>query len=99
MRRQNSGRKQLLAGNHEALVLEREAAPFADQFGNFRFLEEELIEPGKLGEYLQVGQVLPLEISLRTRRVRAARPKAVPQLLVARIAPDQALGIRLEQVL
>src|SRR5213592_4060796 len=66
-----------LALDHELLVLERIAAGLTNKFGNFRLLQEELIEPCDLREHLQISKVLGLKISFGALRRRAATLKPV----------------------
>ena len=99
MRRQNSSQQLLLARNHKLLIVERVAVPLGDQSRHILLFQKELVEPGKLRQDLQVGEILRLKISLRPFRMIAVLAKPFPQFAVPRIAPDQVLRIRLKQIL
>ena len=88
-----------LTADHEALIVEGIVVLLAHQFRNLAVLEKKLVEPCDLGEDLQIGEVLRLkELFSALRRIPGAA-KALPQLTVSRVAPDQVHRIRLKQVL
>jgi hypothetical protein len=65
----------------------------------FRILQEEFVKPGDLGEHLQIGEVLGLEVFVRALRVVAGTAEALPQLAIARVAANHVDVVGLEQVL
>ena len=67
-----------LARDDEALVVEREAVSLAKKLGNIGVTQEELIEPGDLGQDLQVGEVLRLKELLGAIGRIAGSPEAFP---------------------
>ena len=99
MRRQHSAQQFPFPRNHKLLIVERVAVPLGHQRRDVFLFQKEFVEPRNLRQDLQVGEILRLKISLRALRMVAMLAKALPQLAVARIAPDHVLRIRLKQIL
>src|SRR5207248_7999391 len=73
----------------ELLIVHRKSPPFAHQSSDLRLRQKEFVEPGNLRKYLQVCNILRLEIFVSLLGRRARPPKAFPEFGVTRIAPDQ----------
>ena len=85
-----------MLSDDEGLVIERVVAGFRDQSSDLRLGEEEFVEPRKLRENLEVGEILGGEVAGGALRRIAEAAEALPELAVAGIAADEVGGVGLE---
>src|SRR5436309_3201388 len=83
----------------EPLIIQRVVPAFLDEGGNVLVLQKEFVKPGNLRKYLQIGEVLRLEIFLGSFGSIAAATKALPELAITVVAanhvnPGQAVFAR-----
>jgi len=96
--RKHSRQDLSLFGEHELLVFASIVSLLANECGDVRVVEKELIKPGKLGENLEIGVILSAEVALTALQRKAMRSYGLVQLEIPRIASDQIGQIRLEEI-
>ena len=96
---QHLGEDLAFFGNHQLLVGAAEVLALLHQRGDIRFLQEVFVEPGELRKYLEIGVIARPKVALRPFRALAGCAIALPQLAIARIAPNHVDRVGLKQIL
>ncbi len=99
IRGQNLRQHLALFRDDQLLILAREVFALLHQCRDVGIRKEKLVKPRQLRQHLQICVIARNEVRLGSLGPRAGRVIPVPQVAIARIAPNHVHRVRLKQIL